>query len=64
MTEWNIPCEWSMYGIQKIEAETLEDAIRILDETEDVLPLPDNGEYVDGSFKRDGDLDYIEFFNQ
>ena len=40
-----------MYGTVSIEAETLEDAIRQYMKKEDILPLPNDPQYIDGSFK-------------
>lgn len=48
---YHIPVEYSMYGTVPIEAETLEDAVHQFMEKDDVLPLPDNPEYIDGSFR-------------
>lgn len=50
MATWKIPVAWEMYGLVEIEAETAKDALRIFNETEDEIPLPE-GEYVDGSFR-------------
>lgn len=48
---YHLPVEYSMYGTVSIEAETLEDAVRQYMEKDDVLPLPENPQYMDGSFK-------------
>ena len=41
---------WECSGFVDIEAPTLEDAMQIFEEQSDYIKLPDNGEYVDGSF--------------
>jgi hypothetical protein len=43
-----------MYGILEIEAESLEEAIKIA--WDDNTPLPDEKHYVDGSFKVEEEL--------
>lgn len=50
MKTWRIPVSWEMCGIVTVEATTLEAAMDIArDESSDV-PLPDDGNYVDGSW--------------
>lgn len=56
MTIFKIPVTWEVWGTVNIEAESLEEAIKIFDKEEsegDGFPLPLNAEYVDGSFKRE-----------
>lgn len=43
---YNIPVEWTVSTVLKIEADSLESAIN----KSDAVPLPDDAEYVDGSF--------------
>jgi len=45
---------WQMSATIDVEADSLEDAIRIVNEPE--FPLPDNSYYVDGSFEAHSDL--------
>ena len=59
---WKIPVTWEVYGIVEIEAESLDEAIKIFDETEDEISLPLDSEYIDGSFKRE-DYEIIELNN-
>ena len=40
-----------MYDTVSIEAETLEDAVRKFMEQEDDLSLPNNPQYMEGSFR-------------
>ena len=49
MKKFRIPCYWEMYAIVDVEAESIEDAIDIVDE----MNLPENGEYVQASFAID-----------
>ena len=48
---YKIGVVWQMYGTVEVEANNLEEAIHILHSTD--VPLPDNGEYIDGSFEVD-----------
>lgn len=48
---WRIPVSWEMSGYINVEAETLEEAIEIACNDEGTIPLPDNGDYVDGSWR-------------
>lgn len=50
---FKIPVSWSVYGEVEIEAETLQQAIEIFTRDEDMMPLPLDSEYIDGSFKMD-----------
>lgn len=66
MKTWRIPVVYQMCGIVEIEADTLEKAIGIARDEDDVLPLPDDPEYITGSWEVDhnGNVDEIrEFFN-
>jgi hypothetical protein len=50
---FKIPVTWESFGVVEIEAETLDEAIAIFDETQDRIPLPYDSEYVDSSFRRE-----------
>lgn len=52
---WKIPVIWSMWGIMKIPAKTLEEAI---EKAKGEHPLPE-GDYIDGSCQVDVDSDYF-----
>lgn len=52
MAKFKIPVEWSVYGVVEIEANSIEEAVNKFDETIDDIPLPDQSEYIDDSFKR------------
>lgn len=68
---FKIPVEWSVYATVEIEAESLEEAVKIFDETIDEIPLPTDCDYIDDSFKRcsqetgdiEDDVKYYELFN-
>lgn len=48
MKKWKVPVSWEMCGIAEIKADTLEEAMDIAQNSDEV-EIPD-GEYVDGSF--------------
>ena len=53
MRKYHIPCSWQVYGRADVEANSLEEAIRIAED--DDFPLPE-GDYVDASFEVDREL--------
>ena len=58
-----LPVTWEVCGMIEIEADSIDDAINKFDESIDFISLPDNGEYVDGSFDlSDREVEYIELF--
>jgi hypothetical protein len=50
MKTYKINVVWQMYGSVEVEANSLEEAVK---EVDDGVSLPDNGEYIDGSFEVD-----------
>lgn len=57
---WKIPVCWSMMATIEIEADTLEEAIEIAKDDEGNIPIPYNGDYLDGSWEVDSeDVDYL-----
>lgn len=63
---FNIPVTWEVWGTVQIEAESLEEAIKIFDKEEKEgigYSLPLNSEYVDGSFRRE-DEEFCYFNNE
>lgn len=65
MPVFKIPVIWEMSGYIKVEADTLDEAIKKFDEKEnsaDDYPLPE-GNYVDGSFQRENE-EMCELNNQ
>ena len=59
---FKIPVSWEVYGVVRINADSIEEAINIFDETEDEIPLLEDWYYVDGSFER-GDLETCKLQN-
>ena len=51
---YEIPCTWEVYGTVEIEADSLEEAIELAER--DDSPMPDESDYVDGSFQVDRDI--------
>ena len=51
---YEIPCTWEVYGTIEIEADSLEEAIELAER--DDSPMPDDSDYVDGSFQVDRDV--------
>lgn len=51
---YKVVCSWEVYATSEVEAESLEDAIEIVEADE--FPLPTDTAYVDGSFKVDVDV--------
>ena len=51
---YEIPCTCEVYGTVEIEADSLEEAIELAER--DDSPMPDDSDYVDGSFQVDRDI--------
>lgn len=47
---WKIPVTWEMCAYIKVEAETMEEAMKIAEDPDGKIPLPPDGSYVDGSW--------------
>lgn len=65
MKKFKIPVHWEMYDYIEVEANSVEEAIEIFDQREqsaDRYGLPD-GYYLDGSFEREQDTEFIIEFN-
>ena len=45
-----LPVSWEVCGMVEIEANTINEAMDIFEKTQDHIPLPDDFDYVDGSF--------------
>lgn len=62
---WKIPVVWTMMGMITVEANTLKEAINIAQDEDGVIPLPDNGDFLDGSWQVDCfDENYLrEWYN-
>ena len=55
MKKFKIPVAWQMYGHVIVESDTLEHAAKTV-ETDMAIGLPDNGEYIEGSWEVDWDI--------
>ena len=49
MKTYKIPVVWQMYGYVEVEADSMSEATLVAMDA----PLPDNGDYVEGSFEVD-----------
>lgn len=66
MKTWKIPVSYRMVATINVEANTLNEAIEIAKDRDGVIPIPDNGEYLDSSWAVDylDDKEYIRcWFN-
>lgn len=66
MKKFKIPVSWEMYDYIEVEANSVEEAIEIFDQKEqsaDPYGLPD-GNYVDASFEREQDIEFIIELNK
>lgn len=65
MKTWKIPVAWTMMSVINVEAKTLDEAIEIAKDDVGVIPIPDNGTFLDGSWEVDcSDSAYIrEWYN-
>ena len=67
MEKFKIPVTWEVYGTIEIEADSLEEAIQKFDDIEingEGHQLPSNNSYIDGSFNREIDKEYIKEYNE
>lgn len=60
---FKIPVSWEMCGFIRVDASSLEEAIKYAVEHEHEFELPDDGNYIDASFKIETDADYVSCFN-
>lgn len=59
---WKVPVSWQCCAVITVEASSLAEAIEIAKDEAGVIPLPDDWEYVDGSWELshgEGDEDYV-----
>ena len=65
---WSIPVTWEVYGEVKVEAETLAEAMKMveidIDHNGQAFSLPTDNEYVDGSFRPSEDEESIVMLYQ
>ena len=66
MKTWNITVCWTMMGVIKVEANTLAEAVETAKDDDGVIPIPDDGIFLDGSWEVDCfDENYLrEFYNE
>ena len=53
---YKLPVSWEVIATQEVEADSLAEAIMIAEETN--LDLPENSEYLDGSYEVNRELVY------
>lgn len=65
MKTWKIPVCWTMVGTVTVGANTLAEAIEIAKDDDGVIPIPDDGTFLDGSWEVDCfDENYLrEWYN-
>ena len=51
---WKVSVEWAVFAVAHVEAETLEEAIKIAESPE--FPLPTDTNYIDGTFEADEEM--------
>jgi hypothetical protein len=61
MKDFKVPVHWHMYGYITVKSDTLQHAAEIA-ASDMGLALPDNGEYVDGSWEVNWDI--VEYENK
>lgn len=60
MKTWRIPVCWTMMGTIKVDANTLDEAIEIAKDDAGIIPIPDDGTFMDGTWEVDCfDKDYL-----
>lgn len=65
MAKIKIPVTWEMSGFVEVNADSIEAGINYFEENSDRIPLPENGEYVDGSFALSCDEpEFVALYNQ
>lgn len=48
---WKIPVTWEMYACINVDAPTLDEAMKIVEDPDEEIPLPSDGSYVDRSWR-------------
>lgn len=60
-----LPVTWEVCGLVEVEANSIEEAVEYFNQNSSDIELPENPEYVDGSFAlNDDDPDYIKCFQK
>lgn len=60
MKTWKIPVTWEVCGTILCEAPTLEEAMEYARDKDGVIPLPDDSDYIDGSWRLSYEMDEAE----
>lgn len=65
MKTWKIPVCWTMMGTVEVDANTLDEAIEIAKDDVGIIPIPDDGTFMDGTWEVDcTDISYLrEWYN-
>lgn len=50
MKKWRVPVTWEMCSVITVEAKTLGQAMEKARDRDGVIPIPTDGDYVDGSW--------------
>lgn len=53
MKTYNVPVVWQMYGYVTVKAESMAEAVDEVENGGGDMPLPMDGEYIEGSFEVD-----------
>lgn len=65
MKKFKVPVTWEVYATIEVEAETLEEAMKIAEDEDGEIPLPTQTEYVDGSWRVNVDSpEELALYNQ
>lgn len=60
-----LPVTWEVCGLVEVETNSIEEAVEYFNQNSSDIELPENPEYVDGSFVlSDDDPDYIKYFQK
>lgn len=54
MPIFKVSCSWEVYATARVEANSLEEAIKTVEQ--DDFPLPNENHYIDGSFTVDREM--------
>ena len=53
MKTYKVPVVYTMYGYVEVEAESPDEAVKEVEDGGGDMPLPMDGEYIEGSFEVD-----------
>ena len=60
MKTWKIPVCWTMMGTVNVDAKTLDEAIEIAKDDAGIIPIPDDGTFMYGTWEVDcTDISYL-----